>query len=214
MLNKAQTSERTPALADRVAHSDHPKGNRVPRKPRSFAQKPTRACLALISAHRLDGGEVVFIAIVESDLAFSGVLLNQRHDPRFRTSELPPRSSASSAVRLPPSSHASQGAFKRRQFAVRSVYVPSLPFATTHTHNMACSEFFGPSRNSFEPRPFPPPLCDDRVDDGRAAGSTRVLKKQSPVRASAADTPGTMRPVSTLILSSIEGHLLKRFQTG
>ena len=64
---------------------------------------------------------------------------------------------------------------------------------------MACSEIFGFSRNHFEQHLYPLPLYDDRVDDGRAAGSTRVLKKQSPVRAAAADTPGTIRPVSTFI---------------
>lgn len=76
---------------------------------------------------------------------------------------------------------------------------------------MLYSESFGPSRHHFEQRPPPPPLYDDRVD---AAGSTRVLKKQSPVRASAADTPGTISPVSIPILSTVEGHIQNRPQTG
>lgn len=61
---------------------------------------------------------------------------------------------------------------------------------------MVYSDFFGSPRNTFDQRSLPPPPHDDR----RVVEPTRVLKKQNPVRASAADI--SIRPVSTPHLSS------------
>ena len=61
---------------------------------------------------------------------------------------------------------------------------------------MACAEFFGLARYPSPQRPLPPLPYGARVDETCGTASTRVLKKQNPVRAAPADTRGAAGPVS------------------
>jgi len=72
-----------------------------------------------------------------------------------------------------------------------------------YTNDMACAEFFGFARNPSQ-RPLPTPSHDDSADERYHAGSTRVLRKQSPVKVSATDTRGMITPVSSPFSFSLD----------